>query len=59
MTNDSVRGYIILTLKNLGYKLEEIEKVLDELHYVFDVTSEIDAEEFYNSRKWQDNGKDD
>ena len=30
MTNDSVRGYIVIVLKNLGYKTEEIEKVLDE-----------------------------
>lgn len=59
MTNDSVRGYIIITLKNLGYKLKEIEKVLDELHYVFDVTAESTAEEFYNSRIWQKDGKDD
>lgn len=59
MTNDSVRGYIIITLKNLGYKLKDIEKVLNELHYVFDVTTESAAEEFYNSRKWQNDGKDD
>jgi hypothetical protein len=55
MTNDSVRGYIVIVLKNLGYKIEEIEKVLDELHYVFDVTSESDAEQYFYSRKWQEN----
>ncbi len=55
MTNDSVRGYIVLTLKNLGYKTEEIEKVLDELHYVLDVTTESAAEQYFLNRKWQEN----
>jgi len=31
MNNDTVRGYVILTLKSLNYELEEIDKVLDEL----------------------------
>lgn len=55
MTNDAVRGYIIITLKNLGYKIEEIEKILDELYYVFDLTSESEAERYYYSIKLQKN----
>lgn len=53
MTNDSVRGYIVITLKKLGYKLEDIEKILDELHYVFDVTTESSAEQYFLDREWQ------
>lgn len=48
MTNDAVRGYIILAMRNLNYKGEDIEKVVDELHYIFDTTTEQQAEEVYN-----------
>lgn len=47
MTNDSVRGYVILAMKNLGYEKEKIEEVIDELHYIFDTVSEEEAEQFY------------
>ena len=30
MNNDSARGYFILTLKSLGYKEEEIERIVDQ-----------------------------
>lgn len=56
MSNDSVRGYIILVLKNLNFDLKDIEKVLDELHYVFDTTSEYEALQYYYNRKWQEEG---
>ena len=52
MTNDELRGYVVLTLKNLGKTKEEIDEVLSELHYVFDTTSESEAEKYYYSGKW-------
>lgn len=53
MTNDSVRGYIVMTLKSLGYKEEDIEKVLDELHLQFDTITEYEAEKYYYSGAWR------
>lgn len=54
MNNDSARGYIILAMKNLGYKKEDIEKVIDELHYVFDTKTEEEAEKLYlDPFKWE------
>ena len=53
MNNDSVKGYVILALKNLGYDLENIEMILDELHYQFDEKTVKEAEDYYNSRVWQ------
>lgn len=47
MNNDSCRGYVVQALKNLNYKLEEIEKVIDEMHYIFDVATEQEAETIY------------
>lgn len=47
MTNDAVRGYVILAMKELGYNKEKIEEVIDELHYTFDTVSVYEAEQFY------------
>ncbi len=53
MNNDSVKGYFILTLKSLGCKAEEIEKILDELHIQFDTITEYEAEQYYYSGAWK------
>lgn len=53
MSNDSARGYVVLTLKTLGYKEEEIEKVLCELHLQFDTITEYEAEQYYYSGAWK------
>lgn len=53
MTNDSARGYIVLVLKNLGYKEEDIDKILDELHLCFDTITEYEAEQYYYSGNWR------
>ena len=55
MTNDSAKGYIILTLKNLGYKEKDINEILAELHLCFDTITEDEAELYYYSEKWRDN----
>lgn len=49
MNNDTARGYVIMAMKNLGYEGEAIEKVIDELHYVFDTITEEEAEKLYNN----------
>ena len=53
MNNDSVRGYIILTLKSLDYKEDEIDKILDELRLQFDTITEEEAEQYYYSGDWR------
>ena len=58
MNNDSVRGYFILTLESLGYKEEEIEKILDELYMQFDTITEYEAEQYFLSGKWRGIEKD-
>ena len=52
MNNDSIRGYVILTLENCGYSKEEINKALDELHLQFDTMTEEEAEQYYLSGVW-------
>lgn len=54
MNNDSVKGYFILTLEALGYKEDEIDKILDELFLQFDTITEYEAEQYYLSGKWRD-----
>ncbi len=54
MTNESAKGYIILALKKLGYKKEEIEKILDELYYQFDTVTEYEAEKKANNWRYED-----
>ncbi len=49
MTNEAVKGYVILAMKNLGFKKEDIEKVIDELHYTFDIKTVEEAEKVYNN----------
>ena len=57
MSNDAARGYVIMAMKNLGYTKEDIEKVVDELHFVFDTTNEEVAEKLYlNPFKYEELG---
>ena len=51
--NDVIKGYIILALKNLGYSLDKIDEVLNELYYLFDTKSEAEVEAYYRSLLWQ------
>jgi hypothetical protein len=57
MTNDSVKGYIIFAMKDLGYSLEDVDEILEKLEYYFDIFAEGDAEDYYRSLKWQDNNR--
>ena len=36
MTNDSAKGYVIMAMKGLGYSLEDISMMLEELNSAFD-----------------------
>lgn len=51
MTNDSVKGYIIMTMKALGYTLEDISTMLEELDHTFDLFAEEYVEDYYHSLK--------
>lgn len=53
MNNDIIKGYVVIALKNLGYKEEEIDKVLDELYYLFDTKCEEEVVEYYNNQFWR------
>ena len=57
MTNDSVKGYIIMTMKALGYTLEDTSMMLEELDHTFDLFTEEYAEDYYRSLKWQEPNK--
>lgn len=57
MSNDSAKGFIVKALKNLGYETEKIKKILDELHYQFDIMTNEEAEQYYYSGKWQEENK--
>lgn len=54
MTNDSAVGYFIMTLKNLEYDIEEIEKITNELHLQFDTITCNEAEQYYYSQVWRE-----
>ena len=54
---DVYKRQVLIAMKNLGYKKEDIEKMLDELHYVFDTVSEKEAENLsLNPFKWEQLG---
>lgn len=53
MTNDSAKGYVIMAMKGLGYSLEDISMMLEELDRAFDLIAEEHSEEYYRSLKWQ------
>ncbi len=57
MSNDSVKGYIIMAMKALGYTLEDISMMLEELDHTFDLFVEEYAEDYYRSLKWQEPNK--
>lgn len=47
--NASTRGYLIITMKNLGYSTKDIDKALKELRGTFDNFSVQEAkDQFYN-----------
>lgn len=53
MTNDSAKGYVIMAMKGLGFSLEDISMMLEELDRAFDLITEEHSGEYYRSLKWQ------
>lgn len=46
-SNGACRGYVIYAMENCGFKCKDIKRVVDELHWFFDVKSVQEAEEHY------------
>lgn len=47
--NSACRGYAIWAMENLDFKPEDIKRVVDELHWVFDMKSIDEAEQHYQN----------
>jgi hypothetical protein len=45
MTNEQAKGYVIIAMKELGYPMKDIKKVIGEMKYWMDILSEEEAEE--------------
>lgn len=46
-SNSACRGYVILAMESLDFKPEDIQRVVDELHWVFDVRGIEEADAHY------------
>lgn len=46
-SNGACRGYVIYAMENCGFKSKDIKRVVDELHWFFDVKSVQEADEHY------------
>lgn len=47
--NGACRGYVIYAMENCGFSPEGIQRVVGELHYVFDLRSVEEAEQHYQN----------
>ena len=45
--NGSCHGYVIYAIENCGFTPDDIQRVVSELHYVFDMKSLKEADEHY------------
>lgn len=46
-SNNACRGYVIWAMENCDFKLDDIQQVVSELHYVFDMKSIDGADKHY------------
>lgn len=46
-SNNACRGYVIWAMENCGFKPGDIQQVISELHYVFDMKSIDEADKHY------------
>jgi hypothetical protein len=46
-SNNACRGYVIWAMENCGFKPDDIQQVVSELHYVFDMKSIDEADKHY------------
>ncbi|MVB11400.1 hypothetical protein CAFE_21150 [Caprobacter fermentans] len=48
-SNGACRGYVIYAMENGGFSPEDIQRVVGELHYVFDMRGIEEAEQHYQN----------
>lgn len=46
-SNGACRGYVIWAMENCGFTPDDIQRVVSELHFVFDMKSLEEAEQHY------------
>ena len=46
-SNGACRGYVICAMENCGFSPEDIHRVIDELHFVFDCKELYEAQQHY------------
>lgn len=46
-SNNACRGYVIWAMENCGFSPDNIQRVVSELHYVFDMKSIEEADRHY------------
>lgn len=46
-SNNACRGYLIWAMENCGFSPDDIQRVVSELHYVFDMKSIEEADRHY------------
>ena len=46
-SNGACRGYVIYAMENCGFSPEDIRRVVGELHYVFDMRRQNEAQRHY------------
>ena len=47
--NDVVKGYVMIALDNIGIEEEQRKAIVNEVSYLFDVTTANEAKEYYNN----------
>jgi len=48
-SNNACRGYLIWAMENCGFNSDDIQRVVMELHEVFDFKSKEEADEHYRN----------
>lgn len=48
-SNNACRGYVIWAMENCGFTPDDIQRVVSELHNVFDMKSLEEAEQHYQN----------
>lgn len=51
-SNAACRGYVIYAMENCGFSPEDIQRVVGELHYVFDMRGIEEAEQHYQNSSY-------
>lgn len=46
-SNGACRGYVIYAMENCGFSPKDIRRVVGELHYIFDMRGQDEAQHHY------------